>query len=659
MPYTIEVISIGQDFYPLIESAASSLNAAQKEFVFEVPSARLKHEGLPFQRKQYRTHEVFDFLRSYRAQAKGHRPFLIGVLKGPLESDRLQNLFGSHEAEEGLAIINVLDCNRYADSELQFLRYYFIRYSLSFIAPQLKVHQEARSCFFDAKLYKFDLRKSIGSGDLCDECMSVLQRNFNPEIYGAVGRMVDVLRGGFGENASLALIMKGGGIKGLAYVGALEELEKYYHFDWFIGTSAGAITAVLLAGGYTMGELKTTLKALFNLLFHHGLYPAGTFTKWLDDLLAAKLKSAKRVTLASLPHRATVYASRREKEALIFDGRDPATSRTSAAFAARCSMAIPLVFTPERDEGMNVFDGGLRHNYPVEALLGDPSQKFIGLYLGPRIYEGKAKPHGLLSDLSSIFLEAADADAIEKYRDSTIIIDARPISTLDFALTVKEKEFLLNEGRASALEFLAGKVKHVSAETVAAARAEAESARQEVTALRKAKSRRWAWRLSLLALLVIAAGFAVSRFPRRIPSEVQLLSPRLSELDSTLQSLEDNNLKEARRESDASVRLVSYVLQLRWHTPKHFAAKTFGVRIESLKYDIVGFAARFENKHGQQAPIDPCSVAPKSLSFELPSDSSPTYVFIRLKAPKDYSFPDILKLLTAHPGRAGSVCSGN
>jgi hypothetical protein len=202
-------------------------------------------------------------------------------------------------------------------------------------------------------------------------------------------------------------------------------------------------------------------------------------------------------------------------------------------------------------------------------------------------------------------------------------------------------------------------VKHVSAETVAAARAEAESARQEVTALRKAKSRRWAWRLSLLALLVIAAGFAVSRFPRRIPSEVQLLSPRLSELDSTLQSLEDNNLKEARRESDASVRLVSYVLQLRWHTPKHFAAKTFGVRIESLKYDIVGFAARFENKHGQQAPIDPCSVAPKSLSFELPSDSSPTYVFIRLKAPKDYSFPDILKLLTAHPGRAGSVCSGN
>jgi predicted Zn-dependent protease len=126
MPYTIEVISIGQDFYPLIESAASSLNAAQKEFVFEVPSARLKHEGLPFQRKQYRTHEVFDFLRSYRAQAKGHRPFLIGVLKGPLESDRLQNLFGSHEAEEGLAIINVLDCNRYADSELQFLRYYFI-----------------------------------------------------------------------------------------------------------------------------------------------------------------------------------------------------------------------------------------------------------------------------------------------------------------------------------------------------------------------------------------------------------------------------------------------------------------------------------------------------------------------------------------------------
>jgi predicted acylesterase/phospholipase RssA len=54
------------------------------------------------------------------------------------------------------------------------------------------------------------------------------------------------------ESKEFALIMKGGGAKGLAYVGALQVLEQYgYKFTWFVGTSAGAITAVLLAAGYT------------------------------------------------------------------------------------------------------------------------------------------------------------------------------------------------------------------------------------------------------------------------------------------------------------------------------------------------------------------------------------------------------------------------
>src|SRR5262249_28942010 len=44
------------------------------------------------------------------------------------------------------------------------------------------------------------------------------------------------------------LVMKGGGVKGIAYVGALETLEKYgYHFNHFVRTSAGAISAALLA----------------------------------------------------------------------------------------------------------------------------------------------------------------------------------------------------------------------------------------------------------------------------------------------------------------------------------------------------------------------------------------------------------------------------
>lgn len=56
------------------------------------------------------------------------------------------------------------------------------------------------------------------------------------------------------------LVFEGGGAKGMAFVGACEEFFSRGHaFDRLLGTSAGAITATLLAAGYTPGEM---LKAL-------------------------------------------------------------------------------------------------------------------------------------------------------------------------------------------------------------------------------------------------------------------------------------------------------------------------------------------------------------------------------------------------------------
>lgn len=62
------------------------------------------------------------------------------------------------------------------------------------------------------------------------------------------------------EELPFALIMKGGGIKGLAYAGALEVLWERYRFNWFVGTSAGAVAAVLLGAGYTPREVEGILR---------------------------------------------------------------------------------------------------------------------------------------------------------------------------------------------------------------------------------------------------------------------------------------------------------------------------------------------------------------------------------------------------------------
>lgn len=56
------------------------------------------------------------------------------------------------------------------------------------------------------------------------------------------------------------LVFEGGGAKGMVFVGACEEFFKRGHtFDRLLGTSAGAITATLLAAGYTPDEMLAAL----------------------------------------------------------------------------------------------------------------------------------------------------------------------------------------------------------------------------------------------------------------------------------------------------------------------------------------------------------------------------------------------------------------
>jgi len=56
------------------------------------------------------------------------------------------------------------------------------------------------------------------------------------------------------------LVFEGGGAKGMVFVGAMQEFEKRGHkAGRLLGTSAGAITATLLAAGYTSAEMLAAL----------------------------------------------------------------------------------------------------------------------------------------------------------------------------------------------------------------------------------------------------------------------------------------------------------------------------------------------------------------------------------------------------------------
>jgi predicted acylesterase/phospholipase RssA len=350
----------------------------------------------------------------------------------------------------------------------------------------------------------------------------------------------------------LALVMKGGGVKGLAYVGAIKELEQYYNFDWYVGTSAGAIAAVLLAAGYTTGELEMTLsekdfrdfldapiyKWPWNLLIHKGLFHANSLIDWINERLADKLsrKPPDEVLLCNLPNRVTIYAARRDEDTLEFDSRDEKTKNTVASHAVRCSVTIPYIFIPERLQGMRVMDGGMRNNYPVPAfLLSHPNTEFLGLYLGPRTYEGQARRDrqgSLVRDLLAIWTESQDRKALREYSAQTVIIDPRPITTLRFRLSDEEKAFLIKAGRAAALGFLAEyhSASGITKEEAKKAQDEVEKERLRLT--RKQHAKRASLVSLALALLVCltAVGFALisSTLPFKPPCDLTTEDTRIN-----------------------------------------------------------------------------------------------------------------------------------
>lgn len=209
------------------------------------------------------------------------------------------------------------------------------------------------------------------------------------------------------------LVFEGGGVKGIAYVGAMRVLEKegiLKNIKRVGGTSAGSINAVLFAAGFSNQE---TLKILNDLDFNdfkddswgvlrdmnrlrneYGWYKGDFFREWIGSLLKKKTGSSNITFKALQEHTGKalyVYASNLStKFGEVYSPEH--TPRMRVEDAVRRSMSIPLFFRAVRDDREDVFvDGGVINNYPVklfdrEKYLEDSSLRRI-----PGYYEEENK----------------------------------------------------------------------------------------------------------------------------------------------------------------------------------------------------------------------------------------------------------------------------
>lgn len=205
------------------------------------------------------------------------------------------------------------------------------------------------------------------------------------------------------------LVFEGGGVKGIAYAGAIEVLEKQNvigDIRRVAGTSAGAITAALVAmgadsaaiakivGGTKFREFMDdsfgVLRDMNRLLHEYGWYKGDAFSGWMQKQVYA-LGGDPNLTFADLKSLASTPNSRFKE--LFIVGTNLTlqmpmiySAETTPDFlvweAARISMSIPLFFAAVKTNPMNqiMVDGGVTWNYPLDLfddLKFQPAQDAI------------------------------------------------------------------------------------------------------------------------------------------------------------------------------------------------------------------------------------------------------------------------------------------
>ena len=303
------------------------------------------------------------------------------------------------------------------------------------------------------------------------------------------------------------LVFEGGGVKGIGLAGAYSALcDRGVGPKRVAGTSAGAITAALVAAGYSAEELDEILLEVpfarfkdtawedripivghpLSVLTQRGIYEGGFFREWMRGLLAAKgvrtfgQLADPAATELKDRYRLKVIVSDVTHRRLLVLPDDAATlgiepDDLEVAYAVRMSMSIPIFFEPVMHRnprtGLDhlIVDGGMLSNFPVwlfDAEKGEPPRwPTFGMLLvegDPKVpvaHRVEASESGSIIDyikaLASTMMEAHDRLYLEKATFvRTIPIPTLGVSTTEFDITPARVRAIYESGRKAAFEFL-------------------------------------------------------------------------------------------------------------------------------------------------------------------------------------------------------------
>lgn len=273
------------------------------------------------------------------------------------------------------------------------------------------------------------------------------------------------------------LVLSSGGSKAVAFVGALNALNKnteiLKNIETYVGVSAGSFIALLLILGYEPEEMQKKifdidLANLKNTEFHKifslfGVDSGNGFVSWVQRLIVEKYgKDTHLITMKELYEKtgkklivAVTNLSRYKIEYLDYINSPDLIIST----AVRMSISIPFFFTAVKYKDDIYLDGALLDAFPI---VNYPVESTLGIYLKnntPQDHENyKVEINNMESfavNLCNCIFTNYDRIRIEQYYEkATITINCYEMSAMNFKLNGNDKLKLFTCGYLNTIDYL-------------------------------------------------------------------------------------------------------------------------------------------------------------------------------------------------------------
>lgn len=180
---------------------------------------------------------------------------------------------------------------------------------------------------------------------------------------------------------NVTLVLSGGGARGLAHIGVIEEMESR---GYIIGSIAGTSMGALVGGVYAAGKMNEYKEWVYNLdkqkifkLLDFSFSNQGLIK---GDKVLNKMKEFipdTNIEDLKIKYTATAFDLAQNKEIVFKEG--------SLYNAIRASISIPTVFTPVISGDSVLVDGGVVNNIPIKNAIRTKNDVLIAVYVNADI----------------------------------------------------------------------------------------------------------------------------------------------------------------------------------------------------------------------------------------------------------------------------------